>query len=167
MKSNAELLQDFIEKLTSDYAIGLIQKDKGVAPTFVFLTKDDCNKTEEHILIIPEELMDKGRAGKEFFMNEIFPEVRRCVQHNGKEIVSIAFICEAWKSKNLEAANNENLNETNSDEVLMFSFHYPGNRVDFIYSIIRLGENFILGPKEVKQSKYQKDEIGRFSQLFD
>ena len=171
--SRPEMVQNFIEFLTDDEAIKSIENDKGLQPMFLFLCINGDG--EQQILPpfhIPDELMKEGRKGKDFFMQNMFPEIKNFVTKVLEcEIVCIAFMCEAWRKvaeKDEDIENAPELNEDNSDmEIVMFSFHHEKGEVSFMYPVIRICDQYRLGNKEVIANEYKPNEKqARFSNLY-
>lgn len=169
MTTTPEIVYDFIEKLTDEDAIKSIETDGGIQPHFYFYIFDKEGVNGLAFLPIEKEFMDKGRAGKEEFMQIVYPEVKQKIKDEGFTIAAILFASEAWrynvKGKNYNPAIP--LNESNSEEIIMLSFHYEGGHTDFIYPTTRDNGNLKLLKPEVIRNEYAKEEnIGRFAKLF-
>lgn len=168
--TKAEMVQSFIETLTDDEAIDCIEKDGGVEPVFVFQCIDENNKEITFPLDIPIDFMKQGRIGKEIFMQTIFPTFKKFIREERNCTINcIAFISEAWKQESkIDELDLENviLNETNSKEIVHFTFNYEGGEVTFFYDVVRIGQTMKLVNKEVVRTDYAKDKpIGRFQNL--
>ena len=161
----AEEIQSFIEMLTDDEALNSISKDGGVNPTFIFLLQNENGEYGNAVIDPPKEMFD-DRVKKDMFMKLIFPKIKEQIINDGNKIISIAFVCEAWKSADESLLEGGKLDESNSDEILMVSVHYEGNKIDFFYPIIRIAGKMTFGNKEVMQSAYDSEKSsGRFAEL--
>jgi hypothetical protein len=171
MKTKAEIIDEFIENLTSDEALESIEKDGGLTPAFIFCVVKD-EEAHNAILEIPKFFMDGGRAGKELFMKSVYPSIKKKIKDEFDDVYAIAFVSEVWKSKNAEKLNgNDELNESNSEENIMMSFHYETDEnkeaLNFLYPMMRICGNLKLGKAEMVKNVYGKQEfVGRFSEIF-
>lgn len=162
-----EKVYEFIELMTDDEALQSIEADNGVQLQFVFRCEKN-NAIAQAIVPVPPDITD-DRAKKEKFMKQIFPKIKEEVKNNVDEIICIAMISEVWKSVDESLLNsNAPLNETNSEEMIMMSFHFKGMHVDYLYPVIRIGGQMKISRTPiVKQTAYGKDEfVGRFSELY-
>lgn len=163
-EKTSEEIQSMIEDIT-EVIVEKISDDGGIDPVFVFLYEEPDGEICTSILNVRWAIDDED--SKKFLVDVVLPNFKKKIRDDGNKIHSIAFIHEGWAYKLPKSfdANSKTdqqiINEYNKlrnsgikSEVLTMSFHFDGGVVNYIYDMVRDGNNIKLENRQVVQEDY-------------